>query len=109
MRVLLDEQIDTALRRHFADDFEVETVEYRGWKSLENGALLSRAARSFDAFITSDQGIEHQQPVQDAAMRFIVFEAPTNQIEHHRPLVAPAQKALREMASGEIRRVKAPS
>jgi len=42
-------------------------------------------------------------------MRFTVFEAPTNQIEHPLPLVAPAQEALREMAPGEVRHVEAPA
>jgi hypothetical protein len=58
----------------------------------------------------NDQGIEHQQPAgQDIAMRFTVFEAPTNQIEHPLPLVAPAQEALRETAPGEVRHVEAPA
>ena len=42
-------------------------------------------------------------------MRFTVFEAPTNQIEHPLPLVAPAQEALRETALGEVRHVEAPA
>lgn len=57
MRVLLDEQLDVALRRHFGRDFTVETVEYRGWKSLENGRLLQQAAEEYDAFVTNDRGI----------------------------------------------------
>ena len=42
-------------------------------------------------------------------MRFTVFEAPTNQIEHPLPLVASAQEALRETAPGEVRHVVAPA
>ncbi len=38
MKVLPDEDIPVRLRPYFQTP-EVEMVEYRGWKGLENGAL----------------------------------------------------------------------
>jgi hypothetical protein len=52
IRVLLDEDLPIRLRNHFPEGIEVETVEYRGWKGLENGALLTAAAKDFDALVT---------------------------------------------------------
>ncbi len=43
MRVLLDEDIPIRLRLYFKEELMVETVEYRGWKGLKNGALLHAA------------------------------------------------------------------
>ena len=42
MKVLLDEDVPVRLRFYF-QTAEVETVEYRGWKGLKNGALLRAA------------------------------------------------------------------
>ena len=54
MRVLLDEDIPIRLRLHFGTNVRVETVEYRGWKGLKNGALLRAAEQHFDVLVTTD-------------------------------------------------------
>lgn len=56
MRVLLDEHLPHRLRQLFADQIEVITVEYQGWKGIENGELLRKASAEFDVFITMDKG-----------------------------------------------------
>lgn len=53
MRVLLDEQIDSA--------HGVETVRERGWAGKRNGELLRLAGSVFDVLLTMDRGIEYQQ------------------------------------------------
>jgi predicted nuclease of predicted toxin-antitoxin system len=69
-RVLLDEDIPIRFRSHFPEGVEVETVEYRGWKGLKNGDLLSVAAREFDVLVTMDDNLPDQQnlPTYDLAM-----------------------------------------
>ena len=44
MRILLDEDLDVRLRRHFRGDHQVETVQFRGWKGMKNGELLEVAS-----------------------------------------------------------------
>jgi hypothetical protein len=61
MRALLDEQLDHRLRHDFGPQFDVMTVEGYGWKGEKNGASLKLAAAKFDAFITMDRGVEHEQ------------------------------------------------
>ena len=62
MKLLLDESIPRQLGSRFPDSFETRTVQRMGWAGRGNGALLRLAhANGFDAFITADQGIEHQQ------------------------------------------------
>lgn len=60
MRVLLDEDLNTRLRHAFSDEHRVETVEYRGWKGMKNGALLTVASEEFDVFVTMDNSLPDQ-------------------------------------------------
>ena len=61
MRILLDEDVDIRFRLHFPASFEVETVAFRGWSGIRNGTLLRRAASEYDALITLDTNLPHQQ------------------------------------------------
>ena len=55
MKVLLDENLDHALRK-LLGPHEVVTVTYMGWTSLQNGALLRAAEESgMDVLLTGDQ------------------------------------------------------
>jgi hypothetical protein len=56
LRILLDECVDWRLARELPGH-EVETVKRMGWLSAENGALLTLAAKEFDAFITVDKNL----------------------------------------------------
>jgi len=44
-----------------------------GWSTLTNGALLLRAADSFDVLLTADQGIEFQQNLDELPMSVVVL------------------------------------
>lgn len=57
MRVLLDENLPRRLKRCFAEDVVVLTVQDCGWKGLQDGELLQIAQTEFDVFVTSDKGI----------------------------------------------------
>lgn len=61
MRVLLDENVPRKLKHRLTPDHEVVTVPEQGWAGLLNGALLRAADAEFDAFVTLDRGIVHQQ------------------------------------------------
>ncbi len=108
MRILIDEHLDVRLYRYFGGGFEAETAEYRGWKGVANGALLRRAAAEYDAFVTNDRSIPHQQNIARLDLRVVVLTAPSNNVEDLAPLVPAAQKAIRAMAPGEVRYVEAP-
>lgn len=109
MRVLIDEHFDVRLYRLFEEGFEAETVEYRGWKGVGNGDLLRRASEEYDAFVTNDQGIPHQQRLHDLGLRIVVLEVPSNELKDQKPLMPEVCEALRTMSPGEVRRVKAPA
>ena len=67
MRVLLDENLDHALRKLLAPH-EVATVTYRGWAGLKNGELLQAAENDgFDVFLTATKRFRMSRTFPDAA------------------------------------------
>ena len=61
MKVLLDENLPHQLRHELAGH-DARMVSFMKWTGVRNGTLLARAAGDgFDALITMDAGIEHEQ------------------------------------------------
>jgi len=95
MKVLLDENLPHELRPLLMPMHDVFTVSFLGWSALENGDLLSQAASDgFDALVTKDQGIEHQQNLDSLPLSIVVMHAKTNKIDDLHPLVPDLLSAL---------------
>jgi hypothetical protein len=61
MKLLLDENLPKRLRSDFPDH-EVYTVREMNWTGISNGNLLSLMLQEkFDALLTFDKNMEHQQ------------------------------------------------
>ncbi len=61
MKLLLDENLPKSLKTDFTEH-EIYAVWDKGWNSKKNGELLElMLAENFDALITFDQNLEHQQ------------------------------------------------
>lgn len=61
MRLLLDENLDHALRK-LLEPHDVVTVTYMGWAGLKNGELLQMAEESgIDVLLTGDQTLASEQ------------------------------------------------
>jgi hypothetical protein len=71
-----------------------------GWGSLQNGDLLRQAAREFDAFVTIDQGIRHQQRLP-RGLAMVTIQAISNDIDDIRPLVPSLLATLARLSPGE--------
>jgi hypothetical protein len=82
MKLLLDEHLPHQFRQEISGH-EVDTVAYMGWAGIENGELLLRAAsHAFDAVITNDQGVEHEQNLDALPVSVIFLDAPANTLKH---------------------------
>lgn len=77
MRVLLDECVPRRLK-HELVGHEVRTAPEMGWASKRNGELLRLAEREFDAFLTVDRKLQHQQNLSTFPIAIIVMLARTN-------------------------------
>ena len=107
MHVLLDENLDWRLVRYFDADFQVTTVSRQRWQGMRNGELLERAAAAFDALVTMDRGIEHQQNLRKYTIGVILISAKSNRIEDIRPAMSRVNEALREVQPGHAIHVSA--
>lgn len=102
LRVLLDEGVPEKLRAEFSDTFAVETVRYHGWAGLKNGELLRAAEPVFDALITVDKRLHHQQNFAALNIAIVVLDAPGTKFVDLLPLVPDAEAALRAAKPGSI-------
>lgn len=88
MKLLLDESVPRQLGSFFPDPFDMHTVQRMGWAGSKNGDLLRLATNhGFDAFITADQGIEHQQNLDDLPIPVVVMIASRTRVRELRSLV----------------------
>ena len=78
MRVLLDENVNRRLKPSFDDEFDVTTVVERGWSGKKNGELLSAAEQEFDALVTMDRSMEHQQNLPAFDLGVVLIMARSN-------------------------------
>jgi predicted nuclease of predicted toxin-antitoxin system len=73
MRLLLDECVPARLRRSMLSH-QVSTVVQEGWSGVKNGKLLALAATGFDAFITVDKNLSHQQNTSNLPVAVLVLD-----------------------------------
>lgn len=101
MRVLLDECVPRKLRRELPGH-EVRTVVEMGWAGTKNGTLLRRTALKFDVLITVDQGIPHQQHIENLSLALVLIKAPSNDINDLRPKMPRVLQILTTIQPGQV-------
>ena len=69
---------------------------------MRNGELLERAAAVFDALVTMDRGIEHQQNLRKYTISVVLISAKSNRIEDIRPAMLRVNEVLREVQPGHV-------
>ncbi len=102
MRILLDENIPVDLAAELIGH-HVNTVVGVGWAGVANGKLLGRASGRYDAFVTMDRTIEHQQNISRLPFGILVLRAPSNRLVHLRPLTPAILDALAALTPGQLR------
>ena len=101
MRLLLDESVPMQLRSLFVGH-DVSTVRYMGWSGKSNGELLALARDEFDAFITLDRNLEHQQNITGSDIPIIVLIARRSRIDYLEPLVPQVLESLQTLKRGQV-------
>jgi predicted nuclease of predicted toxin-antitoxin system len=104
MRLLLDENLPVALAAQFGTH-EVSTVSGLGWSGIRNGELLMRIAGRFDALITADSNMEHQQAMGGRPFALLVVHSVSSRFADLGRLVPQIMDALDGIAAGEVRAV----
>lgn len=96
MRLLLDENIPRRLKSHLIEH-EVYTVNDLGWSGISNGLLLRRLVeKKFDALVTFDKNLQHQQNLSVYTLPVIVLHAPDNSYKTLESLVPAIKEVLKQ-------------
>ena len=103
--MLLDENLPRKLAGRLAGGVEATTIAKAGWRGKKNGELLRLAEKEFDAFVTTDKGIPHQQNVCGLDLAVVVLRARSNALEDLEPLIDDLGAALVDATPGTVVRV----
>ena len=81
MRLLLDENLPKRLKQDFIQH-EVFTVRDMSWNGIKNGELLKLLIENhFDALLTFDKNLQHQQNFQKYTITVFVLSSKMNTYE----------------------------
>lgn len=105
MRILLDESLPRPLAR-LLSEHDVRTVAAMGWGGKRNGELLQLAAADFDALLTADQNLEHQQNLGALPVAVIILVSPTNRMEALRLLIPALLQTLQTLSPRQLVHVR---
>ena len=83
----------------------VDTVSGSGWTGIKNGELLRRMSGQYDVLVIMDRSIQFQQRISTLPFGIVLVRAPSNRMQHLKPLVPSILSALDAVKPGRIRRV----
>lgn len=101
MRVLLDTCVPRRLARELPGH-EVRHATEMGWSDLDDGPLLTAMTGSFDALITVDRNLPHQQNLNSRPFAVLLLRAPSNRLTDLARLVPKLRAALKRVESGQL-------
>lgn len=102
MKLWLDENLPKKLKIDFPED-EISTVREQGWSGISNGKLLKLMLENdFEALITFDKNLQHQQNFEKYPVRVIVLTAQSDQYKHLHILTEKIKEQLRDMPIGVV-------
>src|SRR5262245_24498063 len=99
MKILFDQGTPVPLRLALAGH-TVFTAFEKGWAELDNGDLLRAAENEFQAFITTDQNLRHQQNL--AGRRLAILVLPTTSWPKIQLRLAEVVQAVDSLRPGDF-------
>jgi predicted nuclease of predicted toxin-antitoxin system len=101
MRVLLDTCVPKRLARDLPG-YKVRHATEMGWSDLDDGPLLTAMAGSFDALVTVDRNLPHQQNLSARPFAVLLLRAHSNRLTDLTRLVPKLRAALKRAAPGQL-------
>jgi predicted nuclease of predicted toxin-antitoxin system len=101
MRVLLDTCVPKRLARELSG-FEVRHATEMGWSDLDDGPLLTSMRGNFDALVTVDRNLPHQQNLNSLPFAVLLLRAHSNRLVDLARLVPKLRAALKRLAPGQL-------
>jgi hypothetical protein len=100
-RVLLD----ACVPRQFAKlvpTHEISSVFDLGWGDLDDGVLLHEMEGRFDALVTVDRGLIHQQHIRRRPFGIVLMRAHSNRLSDLAPLASKLADVLTALVAGYV-------
>jgi hypothetical protein len=103
VKVLFDPGTPVPLRDHL-QPHQVDTAHELAWSELMNGRLLDQAESSgYEAFISTDQNLKHQQNLSDRRIRvFVLTSTSWPKIRLRADEIRDRLESLEEGGCGEV-------
>ena len=99
MRILFDQGTPAPLRDQLPGH-SVETAYDKGWSTLRNGELLTKAEAEFDLLITTDRNLRHQQNLSERRIAILVL--PTTSWPRLQLMTREIVSAVESLKPGEF-------
>lgn len=94
MLLLLDENLPKKLKLDF-QEHEIYTVADKGWNGIKNGELLKLLVENnFDALLTFDKNLQHQQNFTKYTITVFVLSASINSYDELTKLTTRIKEQL---------------
>jgi predicted nuclease of predicted toxin-antitoxin system len=94
MKLLLDENLPKRLKLDFPE-YEIYTVRDKGWDGKKNGELMNLMVDdNFDALLTFDKNLQHQQNFKKYTIPVLVLNASSNTYLTLKDLVPKIKEVL---------------
>ena len=94
MRLLLDENLPKRLKLNFTEH-EIYTVRDKNWNGIKNGEPLKLLLENnFDALLTFDKNLQHQQNFIKYSLTVFVLSAKINSYEELTKLTPKVKEYL---------------
>lgn len=97
--------LDACVPRRLARDlpgFEVRHATEMGWGDLDDGPLLTAMTGGFDALVTVDRNLPHQQNLNNRPFAVLLLRAHSNRLTDLARLVPKLRAALKRAAPGQL-------
>lgn len=104
MRLLLDNYVDRNLAK-VIHGHEVSAAADLGWGDLSNGELLAKAATGFEAMITVDKNLRHQQNLSRLPIPVVQLDAIRSRLPELNELVRYLDAALANVRTHNLVRI----
>ena len=85
MRILIKECVHVGVKRALSGHL-VKTVAEIGWRSSQDGSLLTKAQDGLDVFVTIDRNLERQQNLAKRKRGIVIERVPSKEIGYYEPL-----------------------
>jgi hypothetical protein len=103
--LLLDENLPHKLRT-LISGHDCFTASYMSWSGVQNGELLQLAsANHFDAFISTDRGLEYEQNQAALPLSVVVLVADDNKLQTLEALVPRLLEKLKTLQPNQFVKV----